>query len=102
MALSARVAAVRKFLFQEKYNRWQCGSKHPLRQFTSKTGTIFEDSPLGLDKWLWAMWQVVNCKNEISSYEISRAIGATQKSAWVIASALRWAWQRLTRKNSKV
>jgi transposase-like protein len=46
-------------LFQPKYNRWQCGSKHDLRQFTSKTGTIFEDSPLGLDKWLLAMWLVV-------------------------------------------
>src|ERR1039458_7032761 len=45
----------KKVLFQPKYNRWQCGSKHPLRQFTSKTGTIFEDSPLGLDKWLLAM-----------------------------------------------
>jgi transposase-like protein len=41
-------------LFQPKYNRWQCGSKHDRRQFTSKTGTIFEDSPLGLDKWLMA------------------------------------------------
>src|SRR5579863_7387796 len=41
-----------KVLLQAKYNRWQCGSKHPLRQFTSKAGTIFEDSPLGLDKWL--------------------------------------------------
>ena len=52
-------------LFQAKYNRWQCGSKHDLRQFTSKTGTIFEDSPLSLDKWLLAMWQVVNCKNGV-------------------------------------
>ena len=60
-----------KVLLQPKYNRWQCGAKHPLRQFTSKTGTIFEDSPLGLDKWLLAMWQVVNCKNGVSSYEIA-------------------------------
>src|SRR5213596_2974413 len=44
--------------FSEKHNRWQCGSHHPQRQFTVKTGTIFEDSPLGLDKWLLAMWQV--------------------------------------------
>src|SRR5258708_24348653 len=71
-----------KVLFQPKYNRWQCGSNHPLRQFTSKTGTIFEDSPLSLDKWLMAMWQVVNCKNGVSSYEIHRAIGVTQKTAW--------------------
>lgn len=76
-------------LFQAKYNRWQCGSKHNLRQFTSKTGTIFEDSPLGLDKWLMAMWQVVNCKNGVSSYEVHRAIGVTQKTAWFMDHRIR-------------
>src|SRR3979411_2523829 len=80
-----------KVLFQAKYNRWQCGSKHPLRQFTSKTGTIFEDSPLGLDKWLLAMWQVVNCKNGVSSYEVHRAIGVTQKTAWFMDPRIRLA-----------
>lgn len=80
-----------KVLFQPKYNRWQCGSKHALRQFTAKTGTIFEDSPLGLDKWLVAMWQVVNCKNGISSYEIHRAIGVTQKTAWFMDHRIRLA-----------
>jgi transposase-like protein len=80
-----------KVLFQAKYNRWQCGSKHALRQFTSKTGTIFEDSPLGLDKWLLAMWQVVNCKNGVSSYEISRACGVTQKTAWFMDHRIRLA-----------
>lgn len=78
-------------LFQLKYNRWQCGSKHDLRQFTSKTGTIFEDSPLGLDKWLLAMWQVVNCKNGVSSYEVHRAIGVTQKTAWFMDHRIRCA-----------
>jgi transposase-like protein len=78
-------------LFQAKYNRWQCGSKHDLRQFTSKTGTIFEDSPLGLDKWLLAMWQVVNCKNGVSSYEVHRAIGVTQKTAWFMDHRIRLA-----------
>src|ERR1700726_96562 len=57
----------------EKHNRWQCGSHHPRRQFTLKTGTIFEDSPLGLDKWLAAMWLLVNSKNGISSWEVSRS-----------------------------
>lgn len=80
-----------KVLFQPKYNRWQCGSKHPLRQFTSKTGTIFEDSPLGLDKWLVAMWQVVNCKNGVSSYEVHRAIKVTQKTAWFMDHRIRLA-----------
>src|SRR5437879_1899276 len=78
-------------IFQEKYNRYQCGKKHPLRQFTLKTGTIFEDSPIGLDKWLMAMWLVVNCKNGISSYEIHRAIGVTQKSAWFMSHRVRLA-----------
>jgi transposase-like protein len=75
--------------FQPKYNRWQCGKKHALRQFTSKTGTIFEDSPLGLDKWLTAMWQVVSCKDGVSSYEIHRAIGVTQKTAWFMDHRIR-------------
>lgn len=77
--------------FQEKYSRWQCGSHHDRRQFTLKTGTIFEDSPIGLDKWLAAMWQVVNCKNGISSYEVHRAIGVTQKTAWFMEHRIRFA-----------
>jgi transposase-like protein len=77
--------------FLEKYSRWQCSSKHDARQFTAKTGTIFEDSPLGLDKWLMAMWQVVNCKNGVSSYEVHRAIGVTQKTAWFMDHRIRFA-----------
>jgi transposase-like protein len=78
-----------KVLFQPKYNRWQCGARHDLRQFTAKTGTIFEDSPLGLDKWLMAMWMVVNCKNGVSSWEIHRALGVTQKTAWFMDHRIR-------------
>src|SRR5690349_15341086 len=78
-------------IFQPKYNRWQCGRLHDKRQFTLKTGTIFEDSPIGLDKWLAVMWMVVNCKNGISSYEIHRAIGVTQKSAWFMSHRVRLA-----------
>jgi len=81
----------RNVLFQEKYNRWQCGGKHDNRQFTLKTGTIFEDSPLGLDKWLLAMWMAVNCENGVSSYEIHRATGVTQKSAWLMNHRIRLA-----------
>ena len=77
--------------FSEKHNRWQCSSHHESRQFTVKTGTIFEDSPLGLDKWLLAMWQVVNCKNGVSSYEIHRAIKVTQKTAWFMDHRIRLA-----------
>jgi len=77
--------------FQPQHNRWQCASHHDLRQFTLKTGTIFEDSPIGLDKWLAAMWQIVNCKNGISSYEIHRALGVTQKTAWFMDHRIRLA-----------
>src|ERR1700684_691608 len=78
-------------LFLEKYNRWHCREKHDAPQFTLKTGTIMEDSPVGLDKWMLAMWQIVNCKNGISSYEIHRAIGVTQKSAWFLDHRIRLA-----------
>ena len=77
--------------FQPKYNRWQCASHHDRRQFTLKTGTIFEDSAIGLDKWLAAMWQVVNCKHGVSSYEVHRAIGVTQKTAWFMDHRIRFA-----------
>ena len=78
-------------IFLEKYNRWHCRAKHTAPQFTLKTGTIMEDSPIGLDKWLMAMWQIVNCKNGISSYEVHRAIGITQKSAWFLDHRIRLA-----------
>ena len=58
-----------------------------------KVGTIFEDSPLGLDKWLVAMWLLVNCKNGISSYEVARDLGITQKSAWHMVHRIRLAVQ---------
>src|ERR1700694_1111410 len=76
-------------LFMEKYNRWHCREKHAAPQFTLKTGTIFEDSPLGLDKWLTAMWMVVNCKNGVSSWEMHRTLGITQKSAWFMNHRIR-------------
>lgn len=78
-----------KVKFSEKHDRWQCGSHHLKRQFTIKTGTIFEDSHVGLDKWLPAMWQVVNCKNGISSWELSRMLGVTQKTAWFMDHRIR-------------
>jgi transposase-like protein len=73
--------------------RWQCKSKHPRRQFSVKVGTIFEDSPIGLDKWFVAMWMLANCKNGISSYEVHRGIGVTQKTAWFMLHRLRLAMQ---------
>jgi transposase-like protein len=79
--------------FYEKYNRWHCREGHDAPQFTLKTGTIFEESPIGLDKWMLVMWQVVNCKNGVSSYEIHRGIGVTQKTAWFMLQRCRKALQ---------
>ncbi len=69
--------------------RFQCKSRHAKRQFSVKVGTIFEDSPLGLDKWLPAVWMIVNSKNGVSSYEIARALGVTQKTAWFMDHRIR-------------
>ena len=77
--------------FLAKQRRWQCKTKHTKRQFSVKVGTIFEDSALGLDKWLAAMWLLVNCKNGISSYEVGRHLGITQKSAWHMVHRIRLA-----------
>ncbi len=72
---------------------WECTTKHPKRQFSAKIGTIMEDSPLGIDKWLVAMWLISNAKNGVSSYELGRSIGVTQKSAWFMLHRIRLAMQ---------
>ena len=71
--------------------RWKCYGKHPRPQFTLKVGTVFEDSPIPLEKWLPALWLIVNCKNGISSYEVARGLGVTQKTAWFMLHRLRLA-----------
>jgi transposase-like protein len=73
--------------------RFECRKKHPLRQFSVKVGTIFEDSPIPLKSWLLAVWQICNCKNGISSYELARAIHVTQKTAWFMNHRIRLAMQ---------
>ena len=72
---------------------WNCKTDHPKRQFSVKVGTIMEDSPIGLDKWLPAMWMLANCKNGISSYELARALKITQKSAWFMLQRIRLSMQ---------
>ena len=72
---------------------WECKNNHSRKQFSVKVGSIMEDSAIGLDKWLVAMWMVANCKNGISSYELSRTIGLTQKSAWFMLHRIRLAMQ---------
>jgi len=69
------------------------------KQFSYKVGTIFEDSPLGLDKWFVAVWCIANCKNGISSHELGRAIGVTQKTAWFMLHRIREAMKTGTFRN---
>src|SRR5688572_26010934 len=76
-----------------KQQRFQCKAKHPRRQFSVKNGTIMEDSPLPLKHWMLAMWMASNCKNGVSSYEISRALHVTQKTAWFLLHRIRLAMQ---------
>jgi len=82
-----------KNTFMASRRTWQCKNSLCKKQFSIKVGTIFEDSALGLDKWLTAMWLIVNAKNGISSYEIHRAIGITQKSAWFLLHRIRLAME---------
>jgi transposase-like protein len=73
---------------------WKCMNKECHKQFSVKTGSVFEDSPIGLDKWLMAVWMVVNCKNGISSYELARDLRVTQKTAWFMLHRIRLALQQ--------
>ena len=79
----------KRLSFLTSRRMWKCLDCK--KQFSVKVGTIFEDSPIGLDKWLAAMWMLANCKNGVSSYEIARAIRVTQKTAWFMLQRLRHA-----------
>src|ERR1051326_8842470 len=79
-------------LFRSTRRTWQC--KACKKMFTVKLGTVMEDSPIGLDKWMCAIWMIVNAKNSVSSYEIHRAIKITQKSAWFLLHRIRLAMQQ--------
>jgi transposase-like protein len=79
--------------YLEKARVWKCYGKHSRAKFSLKVGTIFEDSAIGLDKWLPAMWLIANCKNGISSYELARGLGVTQKTAWFMDHRIRLAMQ---------
>jgi transposase-like protein len=82
-----------KVTYLEKARLFKCYEKHPRQKFSLKVGTIFEDSPLGLDTWLTAIWLSANAKNGISSYEMSRSLGISQKSAWHVLHRIRLAMQ---------
>jgi transposase-like protein len=87
-----------KVTFLAKANVYRCYGAHAKQKFSLKVGTIFEDSPLSLSKWLPAAWLISNCKNGVSSYEIARALGITQKSAWHMLHRLRKAMTDATGK----
>lgn len=78
--------------FLKSRSVWQC--KGCRKQYTAKLGTIFEDSPIGLDKWFCALWMIVSAKNGASSYEIARSLGVTQKTAWFMMHRIRLALQK--------
>ena len=79
--------------FSAKRRVWTCEDCPKRRQFSVKVGTIMEDSPIGLDKWIIGMWLIMSAKNGISSYELHRALGITQKSAWFLGHRIRFALQ---------
>ena len=80
-----------KLTWLAKPRVWKCYAKHESPTFTLKTGTIFEESPIPLEKWLPAVWLLVTCKNGISSYEVARDLGTSQKSAWHMMHRIRFA-----------
>ena len=82
-----------KVCYLAKNRVWKCYANHPKPRFTLKTGTIFEDSPIPLEKWLPAVWMLLNCKNGISSWELHRTLGVTQKTAWFMLHRIRLAMQ---------
>ncbi len=80
-----------KLTWMPNANQYRCYGVHPKQKFSLKVGTVFEDSAIGLDKWLPAVWLLANSKNGISSYEVSRALGVTQKTAWFMLHRIRLA-----------
>ncbi len=86
-----KCGSVAKHYFMKTRKRWKC--RDCRHQFSVKVGTIFEDSPIKLAKWLPAIWLLANCKNGISSYELARALGVTQKTAWFMLHRIRLAMQ---------
>jgi transposase-like protein len=79
--------------FNPKRHTWKCAKHHPKREFSVKVGTLFEESPIGLDKWMAATWMMTNCKNGISSYEIARDLKVSQKTAWFMSHRIRLSLQ---------
>jgi transposase-like protein len=84
----------RKHMWLANQKRWKCYQCR--KQFSVKQGTIFEESPISLNKWFTALWLLVNCKNGVSSYEVARDLEITQKSAWFVLQRLRFILKDVT------
>lgn len=82
-----------KVTYLENANLYKCNQKHPRQKFSLKVGTVFEDSPIGLEKWIPAAWMLSNMRNGVSSYELSRSLGVTQKTAWFMLHRIRKAME---------
>jgi transposase-like protein len=82
-----------KVSFNAKRRTWKCSKHHSKREFSIKVGTVMEDSPIPLDKWLTAMWMILNCKNGVSSCEIAKDVRVNQKSAWFMLHRIRLSMQ---------
>jgi transposase-like protein len=91
--VSCPVCGSEKVTYLTKPRVWKCYARHIKPRFSLKTGTIFEDSPIALEKWLPAVWMLLHCKNGISSWELHRALSVTQKTAWFMLHRIRLAAQ---------
>ncbi|MGA2711607.1 MAG: IS1595 family transposase [Bryobacteraceae bacterium] len=87
------ICGAEKVTWLAKQRIWKCYTGHAKPTFSLKTGTIFEDSPIALERWLPATWLLLNCKNGISSYELAKDLGVTQKTGWFMLSRIRLAMQ---------
>jgi transposase-like protein len=94
--VSCPVCGSEKVTYLTKARVWKCYATHSKPRFSLKTGTIFEDSPIPLEKWLPAVWTLLNWKDGISSWELHRALGVTQKTAWFMLHRIRLAVQSKT------
>lgn len=78
----------KKVTYLAKARLWKCHTSHPKQKFSPKTGTVFEHSILGLSKLLIAVWVMVNCKQKVSSYQLSAILEISQKSAWRLMNCI--------------
>src|SRR5258708_81232 len=83
-------------MFLKTRRIWKCSATKCRKQFSVKVGTLLNESPIALNKWLTAMWLIANCKNGVSSYEIARDLGLTQKTTWFMLQRIREAMKDKT------